>query len=200
MVHRKKIWFCPAERLPSPNWPFSWAWIYYASFQYSQPITMLVVHGRLQALCRYLPSLSFPEECRLLVVVAWSQNGVNAHCRCQIITVVAGFELLLPPCVTLIVCLSFELMFGYIFNMFGAFHGITPFLLLLGSQQLLVSAQTSSGSFQFPVEDKLTINFIDTIVLQWTSNYLEAYLLMWCQNGTTGNNVVLGLKLHGAQE
>ncbi|KAE8447428.1 hypothetical protein EG329_010842 [Mollisiaceae sp. DMI_Dod_QoI] len=65
-------------------------------------------------------------------------------------------------------------------------------IFFLGIQPLGVEAQTSSASFQFPIQDGLTINLIDTIILQWTSNYDEAYLLMWCQNGTAGNNVVLG--------
>ena len=57
------------------------------------------------------------------------------------------------------------------------------------------AAQTSSAAWQFPVleNDGMTVNYIDTIVLQWTSNYPTAWLNFWCQNGTTGNNVTLGL-------
>ncbi|KAH9215732.1 hypothetical protein DL95DRAFT_388353, partial [Leptodontidium sp. 2 PMI_412] len=50
----------------------------------------------------------------------------------------------------------------------------------------------STASWLFPLEDGLTINTVDKIFLQWTSNYADAWLNMWCQNGTAGNNVVLG--------
>lgn len=63
--------------------------------------------------------------------------------------------------------------------------------LLLGR----VQAQPSA-SFQFPVEplEGLTVNYIDTVVLQWTSNFANPLMYMWCQNGSgiIGNNVVLG--------
>ncbi|CZR60056.1 uncharacterized protein PAC_09951 [Phialocephala subalpina] len=68
------------------------------------------------------------------------------------------------------------------------------FAILFSVSQYLwgAQAQTSSASFQFPNQDGLTVNYIDTTVIRWTSNYAEAFLLMWCQNGTVGNNVVLG--------
>ena len=50
----------------------------------------------------------------------------------------------------------------------------------------------STANWLFPLEDGLTINTIDKIFQQWESNYAEAWLNMWCQNGTAGNNVVLG--------
>ncbi len=57
------------------------------------------------------------------------------------------------------------------------------------------TAQTSSATWQFPLleNDGLTVNYIDTVVFQWTSNYPTGWLNFWCQNGTTGNNVTLGL-------
>ena len=56
-----------------------------------------------------------------------------------------------------------------------------------------VQAQTSSGSWQFPVEDGLMINVIDTIVLQWTSNFVTASLDMWCEvDAQAGNIFALG--------
>ena len=55
-----------------------------------------------------------------------------------------------------------------------------------------VLAQTSTATWQFPLKDGLTINFIDTVVLQWASNYNTAWMNVWCQNGSIGNNVVLG--------
>lgn len=73
-------------------------------------------------------------------------------------------------------------------------HCLLFAIWFLGSYRFWgVRAQTSSASFQFPDQDGLTVNYIDTTIIQWTSNYAEAYLLMWCQNGTIGNNVVLGL-------
>jgi hypothetical protein len=69
------------------------------------------------------------------------------------------------------------------------FHFVAASLIIASG----VQAQTSSASWQFPVEDGLIINLIDTIVLQWTSNFDAAYLEMWCQNnGQVGNDVVLG--------
>jgi len=56
-----------------------------------------------------------------------------------------------------------------------------------------VLAQTSSASWIYPLVDDTTINYIDTIYLQWTSNYQSAFLHMWCQaNDSIGNDVVLG--------
>jgi hypothetical protein len=52
-----------------------------------------------------------------------------------------------------------------------------------------VLAQTSSASRLFPVSDGMIINYIDTIVLQWRSNYANPWMQMWCQNGS---NDVLG--------
>lgn len=65
-------------------------------------------------------------------------------------------------------------------------------LLLLRTEGIW--AQTSSANWLFPVQDGTTINNVDKIFLQWTSNYADAWLNMWCQNGTgvIGNNVVLG--------
>ncbi|KAL2068157.1 hypothetical protein VTL71DRAFT_16255 [Oculimacula yallundae] len=63
--------------------------------------------------------------------------------------------------------------------------------LLVNQEGSRVSAQ-STANWLFPLDDGFTINNIDTIVLQWKSNYATAWLNMWCQNGTAGNNVVLG--------
>ena len=54
------------------------------------------------------------------------------------------------------------------------------------------SATPPPAAFDFPVADGLIINTIDTVVLQWTSEFQQAFLQMWCQNGSAGNNVVLG--------
>jgi hypothetical protein len=59
-----------------------------------------------------------------------------------------------------------------------------------------VLAQTSSASWIYPLVDDTTINYIDTVYLQWTSNYQSAFLHMWCQaNGSVGNDVVLGMSI-----
>ncbi|KAL3427774.1 hypothetical protein PVAG01_01283 [Phlyctema vagabunda] len=55
-----------------------------------------------------------------------------------------------------------------------------------------VMAVTSSATWLFPSSDGMILNFIDTFVLQWESNYADPWMQMWCQNGTSGNNVVLG--------
>ena len=74
-------------------------------------------------------------------------------------------------------------------------HHLTRWLFTIGvllfDRESHVLAQ-STASWIFPLIDHTTIIVIDTIFLQWTSNYEEAYLNMWCQNGSTGPNVVLG--------
>jgi hypothetical protein len=67
-------------------------------------------------------------------------------------------------------------------------------LVLFSSQIAGVLAQTSSASWLYPVPPGLIINYIDTIVLQWDSNYATAYLRMWCQNisDPVNNDVVQG--------
>ncbi len=68
--------------------------------------------------------------------------------------------------------------------------------LLLWSFNCRVEAQTSTAIWSFPVVDDTTINYIDTIYFQWTSNFALAYLEFWCQNGNvTGNDVILGVFL-----
>jgi len=60
-------------------------------------------------------------------------------------------------------------------------------------------AQTSSASWQFPIfepgNDGLIMNNIDAILLQWTSNYDEAWLEMWCQKdgSAAGGDQNLGI-------
>jgi hypothetical protein len=76
-------------------------------------------------------------------------------------------------------------------------HYLNPVLFLAGlflfsSRDSGVLAQTSTASWLFPITDGLIINYIDTVVLQWTSNYATPFMQMWCQNGTAGNNVVQG--------
>jgi hypothetical protein len=56
----------------------------------------------------------------------------------------------------------------------------------------LVNGQKSTASWQFPLNEGFTINVIDTVVLQWTSNYEEAWLMMWCQIDGPGPDVSLG--------
>jgi len=51
-------------------------------------------------------------------------------------------------------------------------------------------AKTSSATFQFPIEDGLIVKTIDTVVLQWTSNYAAAWMEMWCESPAGG--VVIG--------
>lgn len=55
------------------------------------------------------------------------------------------------------------------------------------------SAQTSNAEWAFPLQDYLTVNFIDTAVLELKLNYKSASMNMWCKNGSIGNNVVLGM-------
>lgn len=55
-----------------------------------------------------------------------------------------------------------------------------------------VKAQTSTATWLYPTTGTVTINNIDTIILEWTSNYEEAWLLMWCQIDGPGPNVSLG--------
>ena len=65
-------------------------------------------------------------------------------------------------------------------------------LFFLSSRDVGAFAQTSTATWLFPVTDGLIINYIDTVVLQWDSNYATPFMQMWCQNGTPGNNVVQG--------
>jgi hypothetical protein len=50
----------------------------------------------------------------------------------------------------------------------------------------------STATWLFPLEDGFTINYIDTVVLQWESNYDDAFLNMWCQIDGPGSNISLG--------
>jgi hypothetical protein len=45
-------------------------------------------------------------------------------------------------------------------------------------------AQSSSASFAYPrtTTPLLTINHVDTVVVEWTSNFQEAYLWLFCGN------------------
>jgi hypothetical protein len=45
-----------------------------------------------------------------------------------------------------------------------------------------VSAQSSSATWQYPSADGLVVNSIDTLVLQWASNYNEAWMQIFCNN------------------
>lgn len=69
------------------------------------------------------------------------------------------------------------------------------FFMSLGGRGGETATTTALVSWQYPNVDGITINYIDEIFLQWTSNFPTAVLEMWCQNGTAGNNVVLG-ELH----
>ena len=74
-------------------------------------------------------------------------------------------------------------------------HSFVPsiiVLLLFLTRFDVVYAQKSTARWLFPLEESFTVNFIDTVVLQWTSNYDEAWLLMWCQIDGPGPDVSLG--------
>jgi hypothetical protein len=46
-------------------------------------------------------------------------------------------------------------------------------------------AQSSSISFAYPpAQPSLTINVVDTVSVQWTSNYENTFLYFFCPNGT----------------
>ena len=76
---------------------------------------------------------------------------------------------------------------------------LSSVLLFLGYSLIQkASAQSSTASWQFPLQDGFTIDVIDTIILQWTSNYKEAWLLMWCQKNGPGEDVSLGMSLHSS--
>lgn len=49
-----------------------------------------------------------------------------------------------------------------------------------------VQAQTSTATWKVPTVG-MSVNYIDTVVLSWESNYEEAYVDMWCQNATSGD-------------
>ena len=45
-----------------------------------------------------------------------------------------------------------------------------------------VLAQSLSGTWQYPLQ-ALTVNNIDTVILQWTSNYTKlSWMNVWCNN------------------
>jgi hypothetical protein len=48
--------------------------------------------------------------------------------------------------------------------------------------------QSSSASFQYPrTTETLVVNVIDTIVVEWQSNFAQsAFLYLWCDNGVPG--------------
>ena len=48
------------------------------------------------------------------------------------------------------------------------------FLVICSFNAAVIFAQSLNASWQFPVADGLIINTIDTIVLQWTSDFAEA--------------------------
>jgi hypothetical protein len=63
---------------------------------------------------------------------------------------------------------------------------------LILTRNHLVAAQTSTATWYFP-PGGLTVNYIDTVVFEWTSNYDAAWLNLWCQDGAVvGNEVHLG--------
>jgi hypothetical protein len=48
--------------------------------------------------------------------------------------------------------------------------------------------QSSSASFQYPrTTETLVINVVDTVVVQWESNFVQnAFLYLWCDIGVPG--------------
>jgi hypothetical protein len=53
-------------------------------------------------------------------------------------------------------------------------------------------AQSSTASFAFPIKPTgtvkaLTIDVVDTVVLEWTSNFQDAWLWLFCDTGTPGS-------------
>lgn len=74
------------------------------------------------------------------------------------------------------------------FGLFFLFH------LLSSLPSIVAQSSTSTVSWLYPIQDHITINFIDTIVWQWTSDYSVAYFLLWCQINGPGENVQLGSK------
>jgi hypothetical protein len=61
-------------------------------------------------------------------------------------------------------------------------------------------AQSSSASFAFPVKPTGTIKLLDvdvadTVVLEWTSNFQDAWLWLFCDTGTPGSPSVKKCKL-----
>jgi hypothetical protein len=53
-------------------------------------------------------------------------------------------------------------------------------------------AATSSVSWTYPQDLVLTINVIDTIVVQWISNFDQAWLWLFCEFGTGQNLLMQG--------
>jgi hypothetical protein len=51
-------------------------------------------------------------------------------------------------------------------------------------------AQSSSASFPYPrATETLVVNVVDKVVVEWKSNFIQnAFLYLWCDNGTPGNN------------
>ncbi|KAH8667334.1 hypothetical protein BGZ60DRAFT_528637 [Tricladium varicosporioides] len=54
----------------------------------------------------------------------------------------------------------------------------------------------SSAIWRYPLVENFTVDWVDTIMLQWDSNFAnEAYLLMWCQLDGPGPAVNIGSQL-----
>jgi hypothetical protein len=63
-------------------------------------------------------------------------------------------------------------------------------LLSLATHFRAIMAQTSTGSFLYPEKtvDKSTailVNVIDTVVVEWTSNFKDTWLWLWCDPSDT---------------
>jgi hypothetical protein len=56
------------------------------------------------------------------------------------------------------------------------------------AQTSVTPLQSSSASFQYPrATESLTVNVVDTIVVEWKSNFPQnAFLYLWCDNGVPG--------------
>lgn len=136
------------------------------------------------------PQWTFPSEpiCRSWVVVSsWLSAEEPTYLRH--LTFTQKWSLFIIPFLKVI----FHVL---IFRMRNS-NFIIYYVCLVLCRIQLVLTQTSTATWQFPNQDDLTINYIDTVVLQWTSNYGQAWMNLWCQNGTAGNNVVLGQSFHG---
>jgi hypothetical protein len=49
---------------------------------------------------------------------------------------------------------------------------------------------SASVSFVYPRHQPiLTINIVDNVIVQWTSNYEQAFLYFYCPNGTVSGDV-----------